>query len=96
MIALARASMQMKRHPTIEQFTDAVLGGLENEHWYPQLKQHMPIDEIRQFEHINETFPVPLRHLNKGFRDKPEITYRLDELQNYYREDLDAWQACHL
>ena len=87
----SRAHDYMAQHPTIEQFTDAVLDGAENEHWLPQLAQHVPIDEVLQFETINETFPVPIEHMNKGQIEKPEITYRLDELEIYYGEDLTAW-----
>lgn len=87
----SRAAWLLAEHPTLEQFTDAVLAGMENEHWSPQLAQHMPIDEVLRFEDIDATFPVPLGHHNKGRIPKPEITYRLAELEDFYREDLDAW-----
>lgn len=89
----SRAAWLLAEHPTLEQFTDAVLAGMENEHWSPQLAQHMPIDEVLRFENAADTFPVELPHMNKGRIEKPEITYRLDELEDYYREDLDAWEA---
>jgi len=70
-----------------------VLDGATNEHWLPQLAQHMPIDELFQLERIHETWPqeFPLRHENKGRLQKPEISYRLAELSDYYAEDLEAW-----
>ncbi len=85
----------LREHPSVEQFTDIVLGGCENEHWAPQLAQHdCAFDEIYQLEQIHETWPkkYPLRHENRARIDKPEITYRLDDLLDYYRDDLTAWQ----
>lgn len=88
----SRAAYRLQAHPTIEEFTDAVLDGMHNEHWDSQLGQHMPIDDIRRFENINETFPFPIDHRNKGRIPKPKITYRRDELNEFYKEDLDAWR----
>lgn len=87
------AYTMLRENPSVEQFTDAVLDGATNEHWLPQLAQHMPIDELFQLERIHETWPqeFPLRHENKGRLQKPEISYRLAELSDYYAEDLEAW-----
>ena len=87
----SRAAYKLAAHPTIEAFTDAVLEGMTNEHWMPQLAQHIPIDDVRRFETINETFPRPIDHRNKGRAPKPRIIYRLSDLEEYYKEDLDAW-----
>lgn len=92
----SRARYVLDHHPTIEQFTDAVLNGVENEHWLPQLAQHeIDIDQIHRFEDINKTWPTgyPLGHYNKGRIEKPEIIYKLNDLQEYYRQDLDAWDG---
>lgn len=83
----------LRDHPTVEQFTDAVLDGAEDPHWSPQLAQHMPIDEIRRFEDIEKSFPVALPHHNKGRIEKPVLSYRLSDLEDYYAEDLEAWQT---
>ena len=90
----------MREHPTIEQFTDALLDTeAANEHWYPQLLQHrahgVEFDEVYRLENIADTFPSRfiLRHENKGRIDKPPLMYRVDELIDYYREDYDLWQT---
>ena len=80
---------------SVEDFTDAVCSGLENEHWLPQLAQHHLIfDEVHRFENIAETWPweYPLQHLNASRGIAPEITYRLGDLENYYKEDLQQWR----
>lgn len=80
-------------HPTLEEFTDAVLSGVMDPHWQPQVEHHRGnVDEYLRFEDINDTFPFELLHMNAGRMEKPEITYRRAELEDYYREDLDAWQ----
>lgn len=95
----SRASYILERHPTIQQFTDAVLdGGIENEHWLPQLDQHeLPIDEVFTLDNIDQHWPVPekLGHYNVGLRKKPVITYRLKELEAYYQTDLEKWSEAH-
>ena len=81
---------------TVESFTDAVLEGMVNEHWLPQLAQHsLEFDEVYRFEDIDETWPdgYTLGHYNKGRMEKPEITYRRQELEDYYKEDLDRWMT---
>lgn len=86
----------LRDHPTVEQFTDAVLDGMQNEHWAPQLAQHgLVFDEILRLENIRDTWPerYRLENRNQGRIPKPEITYRLDELENYYKEDLAQWQT---
>jgi hypothetical protein len=94
----SRAAYALQAHPTIENFTDAVLAGMANEHWCPQLEQHqLDIDEIYRFEDINELWPKhfpdwPLGHYNSGRIDKPVISYRLQELNDFYRHDLDQWE----
>lgn len=92
----SRAAYKLAEHPTLEQFTDAVLDGMDNEHWRPQLAQHLPIDELYRFENIDETWfeKYTLGHHNKGRIPKPEIIHRLADLEEFYREDLDAWQQC--
>lgn len=88
-----RAYTTLRENPSIEQFTDVVLAGAENEHWLPQLAQHSPIDELFRLERIHDTWPkqFPLRYENRGRLQKPEISYRLAELEHYYAEDLKAW-----
>lgn len=85
----------MAQTPTLEQFTDAVLAGVWNEHWGPQLEQHdaVGIDELHPLEQIDETWPkrYPLTHQNKGRMEKPIIIYRVQDLENYYKRDLIAW-----
>ncbi len=91
----SRAAYLLADHPTLEAFTDAVLAGMPNEHWQPQLAQHtIPIDEIYRFENINDTWSWNdrLQHHNKGRIEKPVIQYRLAELEAYYDEDLAAWE----
>ena len=92
----SRAAYCLADHPTLEAFTDAVLAGMSNEHWLPQLAQHtLAIDEILRFETINRTFPVTIGHYNKGRIEKPKITYRLADLEEYYAEDLAAWEQAN-
>jgi hypothetical protein len=93
----SRAAYRLAEHPTIEAFTDAVLDqGMRNEHWDSQLGQHMPIDDILRFENINETFPFPIDHRNKGRIPKPKIIYRRTELNEFYQEDLAAWRQANV
>ena len=95
----SRAAWQLEKYLSIEQFIDAVLDlGIENEHWLPQLAQHeLPMDEVFTLERIHETWPAefPLGHYNKGKIDKPDITYRLSDLETYYAEDLAAWSKAN-
>ena len=83
---------------SIEHFTDKVLDeGYWNRHWAPQIAQHKYFDEIYRFENIAETWPHEycyreLGQWNKSKTPKPEIVYRLDELNEYYAEDLRAWE----
>ena len=37
-------------------------------------------------------FGLQLPHSNKTEGEKPEVTYRLDELKDFYAEDLRIWQ----
>jgi len=91
----SRPADLLAKTPTLEQFTDAVLAGVWNEHWCPQLEQHdaVGVDEIYPLEHIDQSWPkrYPLTHQNKGRIDKPIIVYRLNDLENYYERDLTAW-----
>lgn len=91
----SRAADLLAKTPTVEQFTDAVLAGLWNEHWSGQLEQHDPvgIDEWYKFEDINATWPpqYTLGHHNRGRAQKPFIAHRLKELERFYTRDLIAW-----
>lgn len=91
----SRAAYHLAKWPTLEAFTDAVLEGMENEHWSPQLAQHEIVDDVQRFENINDTWPAqwPLGHYNKGRIEKPKITYRLSDLEDYYEDDLAEWLA---
>ena len=83
-----------RQFESIEEFTDAVLAGCENEHWLPQLAQHtVEFDEICRFESIDESWPTayPLGHYNQGRLEKPAVVYRIQELEKYYQEDLAQW-----
>jgi hypothetical protein len=90
-----RSLPQIPPKVSVEEFTDYVLDGAQNEHWHPQLDSYRGcnIAEVYRFERIAETWPedVPLLHLNHSIIDTPEITYRRGELEDYYREDLQAW-----
>lgn len=93
----SRPADLLAKAPTLEQFTDAILAGMWNEHWGPQLEQHdaVGIDELFKMEDITASWPkrYPLTHQNKGRIAKPDITYRRGDLENYYQRDLDAWLA---
>lgn len=83
---------------SIEHFTDKVLDERYwNRHWAPQIAQHKYFDEVYRFENINETWPHAwayreLGQWNKSKTPKPAILYRLHDLQEYYQEDLRAWE----
>lgn len=96
----SRPADLLAKTPTLEQFTDAVLAGVWNEHWGPQLAQHRAVGppwemDVYCLEYIRETWPpqYPLGHHNKGRIDKPTINYRLADLIEYYREDFDTWTS---
>lgn len=88
------------RHAPFEKFVECVLDQLVgNVHWNPQLAMYAGcnIDEIYQFERIEETWPsdIPLKHLNQSpwYVRPPEVIHRLADLQEYYREDLETWAS---
>lgn len=81
----------------IEDFIDQVLEGYSNQHWAPQIAQHKYFDEICRFENIAETWPHEycyreLGRWNASKTPKPMIVHRLHDLQEYYAEDLRAWE----
>ena len=55
---------------------------------------NMPLG-LTRLEDIAETWPsrYTLGFHNKGRIEKPEISHRLDELFEFYAEDLAAWQT---
>ena len=91
------------RITTLEQFTDRVLEGERNEHWLPQIEQHtlhgqLVPDKIIRLDAIDTYFPkgYQLGRLNQNtLGEKPEISYRLDELHDYYRRDLEEYAAAY-
>lgn len=91
----SRPADLLAKTPTLEQFTDAVLAGLWNEHWGPQLDQHRAVgpDQVYCLEYMKETWPAqfPIGFHNKGRIEKPTINHRLADLLEYYREDFDTW-----
>lgn len=85
-------------HAPVEVFIDKVLDHCaRNVHWNPVLEMldGCNIAELYQFERIHETWPsdIKLLRLNVSKKEKPEITYRLDELKQFYSRDLDAWES---
>ena len=86
------------RDSTLEKFTDHVLRGAEDPHWLPQVQQHslngqLVTDYVCRLPDLEKIWPknIQLRRENVGRIEKSPITYRLDEIEEYYRADLDAW-----
>ena len=46
-----------------------------------------------RLEGIESIYGLELPHYNVAEREKPEITHRLDELLEYYAEDLKLWES---
>jgi hypothetical protein len=86
---------------TWKQFVDRVLAGEKNRHWDEQTPQvtyaqkFLPT-EVYRFEDINEIFErvvgKQLPHMNTSNKHELDLTYRRDELDNFYIEDLEIWQ----
>ncbi len=93
-------SMQPRVLPgacTFERFVDLILDGIRNSHWLPQVAwfDEYNVTEIYQLERITETWPseIELGHLNRSPDSTPTPTmgYRMDELNDYYGNDLRVW-----
>ena len=94
--------------PPIEEVIDAILGdhaeafftdkiGNSN-HAYAWMRQSDLYDGVEFPEWIRlegiETFhKLKLPHYNVAQEPKPPITHRLNELNDYYREDFELWEA---
>lgn len=76
------------------ELVDRVLDGDENEYWLPQTRLHGDVGVLRvhRLEGTTHVFGRPLERLNATdiMRARPE--YRARELDNYYKEDLEAWE----
>lgn len=65
-----------------ESFIDAVLNGADNPHWLPQSSM---LDLCDRFVDM-ESYPI-VNHINKN-KHLESITYRLDDLKHFYKEDF--------
>lgn len=79
----------------LEKFVDQVLKGVEDQHWMSQVKLHthhrfIPT-VVHRFENIHEVWPE-LPHLNKGPGVPFDLWHRKDEVEEYYRADLELWE----
>ena len=78
------------RFDTIEAFTDAVLGGLLDDHWAPQ---HVVLGECNSYADL-ESLPITQRLNVCGHREK--ATYKYQEIEHYYSKDFtirgDKWE----
>tara|TARA_R110000823_G_scaffold265406_1_gene385357 strand:- start:178 stop:651 length:474 start_codon:yes stop_codon:yes gene_type:complete len=78
-----------RKYKSINEFTDAVLSGVEDDHWKPQSKLLLKCDRYADLETLNIT-----RHQN-AVDHKETIDYRLEELKAFYAGDYklrgDSW-----
>ncbi len=63
--------------------------------WQPQSELYSKVKNpiwIR-LEGIGKIHGLTLPHSNKTIEEKPTVTYRLDELNEFYAEDIRLWNA---
>lgn len=63
--------------------------------WQPQSELYNKVKNpiwIR-LEGIGKIYGLTLPHSNKTVEEKPTVTYRLDELNEFYAEDIRLWNA---
>lgn len=82
----------------INDYIDGVLDdveGVRSPHSWPQLKQHSAVKDliVHRLEGSTHMAGCPLHHLNKTEEEKPELTHRVDELREFYAEDITAWES---
>ena len=74
----------------IQDFTDAVLNGVKDEHWLPQSDLLNVCDSYVDLENI------PLKRKENSVAHTEVANYRLDELKNFYAKDYKirggSWQ----
>ena len=86
------------RRPDMEEYTNGVLDdvpGWRSPHSDPQLWQHRNIKNLItwRLEGSTHVLGVPLPHLNLTEEQKPVAVHRLDELKEYYADDIKAWEV---
>lgn len=61
--------------------------------WQPQTELYSEVEfpVWVRLEDNGGFFGIQLPHENKAQEPKPEVTYRLDELKNFYAEDIKIW-----
>ncbi len=69
------------KYQNINEFTDAVLSGIPNEHWTPQSDLLLECDRFVDLE----SFPLSRRE--NGVIHKEKATYRLKDLKEFYAND---------
>lgn len=85
-----------------EQYVDVVLDpqDLGNSHWLPQVAwfDEYNVTEVYQLERIGDTWPaeIELGHLNRSpdSTPVPQLGYRMDDINDYYADDLCIWNKC--
>ena len=62
--------------------------------WQPQVELYSECEHPVwvKLEGNGGFFGMELPHANKSMEPKPKVTYRLDELKNFYAEDIKTWQ----
>ena len=78
-----------------EDFIDSVLAGETNRHWDKQIPMvtnpvFLPT-EVHRFENIHRYINIPW--LNRSESTPINEGYRLDEIEELYKEDLQLWQS---
>ena len=97
--------------PAFEETIDAVLND-EGESWFntkignsahafawqPQVELYSECEfpVWVRLEGNGGFFGIKLPHENKAQEPKPEVTYRLDELKEFYAEDTRIWQTARM
>lgn len=86
---------------SIEDYTDGVLDdveGVRSPHCWRQLEQHSDVKHLvlYRLEGTTHIAGTELLHLNETEEPKPELTHRVDELREFYAEDIAAWEAAQI
>lgn len=87
--------LRQLRLNSYEDFVDLVLSGQTNRHWDQQIPMvtnpvFLPT-EVHRFEDIHRYINIPW--LNRSESTEIDESYRLDEIEKLFEEDLRLWQS---
>lgn len=93
-------------YPPVEETIDAILDGTADEFftkrigdsrhafaWMRQSELYGGCEKPHyvRLDGLGHIYGLKMPHYNSAERPKPEVTHRVDELVEYYREDLEIW-----